>query len=997
MKNLLPFVCLILSFLGASAQPIAYKIGGGIQAYTDDANFWYFLEGSSDGQILKIAKADLKENRIKLNSSWPSNALGLKEGILYFSYNLSLKGYQLFYFTLNGNIVNTGILHSSGNSFQDAIRPIIRDGRVFIVGFDKEWKLYEFFPNTGTHKFLFSTSSDPTDVFTIGGFPAMSVRNRSKLGFEYWLIDSLNTRILYESIYGNTTYFYAATVVATTRNEAYILPIFDKGKRHLRPLLRLTLTGVDSVGVFPFGLSRESFVANKIGEPMPEVVENKVLLNVYDNYGGLEFVSLNLMNHRWNQFSIVTLDTLSISYSSYLGSSFLGKNRWLINSKISGLELYHQRGDSLFQVADFWNGPSDGLERWSKIEGSWFVNDTCYFISSKGTNGKWYLSYQASPEDSIKQLFAVPASRGVDRWDTESIYATSSGCFIEHSYSLDAKGLALVFYPLNAPKEVQAAVPEVKQGEWVRHMGEISSNVNGERIGLNHAIVTGNNESIIAIEKNLLTPLMDYDNKIVYAEKGTNTIIKLDSNGNSVWWYTHSNRARSGNNKLASTSNGDVLVAGCGWQGAIIGGDSLEKGSVNYLMKLDGKTGKPIWTEWFFQKLGFGSPEEIEAMVCDKQDNIYIMFNMETTNFGLDNISFVLSRPSAHVLVKFSPVGTVLWASELPINFDRSWTGNTVQLLVDEQHGQIISLTTQAAFYNSSSTCAFTSWDVLYSSVALDSGKLRWKKELEFSDLGGMLNMAFNSKGFLVSNGYYRGAFSADGFRFITPRVGSECNQVRSLQLLMNPLDGSIQFAQWHPTSTFLPFRASAHGNQVWQLGVFPSANDRGNRYDWLLTANDFNGRHLLDVPMVKRSDPFDWEVNAFIHCSNGYAFIADYSSRQMGVFFTNYNNHSAVSVFKLKLPEVSTYSDYYDAKALERKLLFGPNPIAQTLELGYPEPGAYNKIEVFELSGKLVSTRLLQTQVIYESLDFTDLLPGLYLFRFSGSAGTFTSRMVKE
>jgi hypothetical protein len=997
MKKLSVLFSFILVSLYSLGQPKVYKTSDQILAMVETSDHYFLLMRNAKSSIWKVNKTTGQDSVVFDKLKWIQAGITDSLGFLFYQYNDSIKLSELFYYSLDGQLINTGIRHSSSSSFLEPIKPANGGNRIFAVAYDKQWKLYEIKSGTGEAKLLFQSPHDPLEVFLISNIPTYCVRNRANQSFEFWLLDSINPIKLHESFYNNFA-SHGAAVVATTSDAAYVVGAHNFAPRHTRPLIKLTKNGADSVGVFPFKLAKESFTAFKFSMPVPLVEDGSVVVEVTDNYDKLPLVYIDLNTFKWRNLVIKTIDTIAVKIA--WRATNLGKNRWAIGNRITGNELYYLNADSLIQVSDFWKGPSDGLDleqvHSNYTPGYSFVGDTLFFVSSKGTNGKWYLSYQVGKQKAIQQMFSIPSNKGENRWDIGSLYATSKGCFIEHSYAPDLRGGAVVFYPFNLKQEFQPDTIELKAGEWVRGFGEVKETWNNNgRINLDDMVMNRKGDIFFSIETDLNLRTMDYHKLSLFPNRGTNIIVKLDSNGNKHWDYSFGYYTIAGNLRLAALGEKDLVVAGCARMGAIIGTDTLKVPVSNYLIRLNGETGRPVWAKSFFSKWSLTAPENIEALTCDAQGNVYLVVKLRGSSFILENTSMQLTRQGAHVLVKFNESGALLWATELPVEWNRNYTGKTVKVLLDEARKQIICLTTEAAYYNTWSSCNFNNWNALYTSVSTTDGKVRWKKDVNFSDLGGMLTLALNERGFLVSTGYYRGSFNFNGNRMITPQ-GEFCNEMRSLRLLMDPMNGEYQYATWNPQSHFLPFRSTQHNNQVWEIGSYRKTLEE-NRYDLLLSASDFNGRFLKEIPLVKETDPTDFEVNAFIECLNGYVYIADYASPQFGPIYNNHPFHNAVNILKLRLPEVPIYSENYDAQSLERKLLIGPNPIISDLQLGYPEPGAYNLLEVYDLSGKLVTMRNLQTQVNYETLSLPNLLPGLYLFRFSGSAGALTLRMLKD
>jgi hypothetical protein len=263
--------------------------------------------------------------------------------------------------------------------------------------------------------------------------------------------------------------------------------------------------------------------------------------------------------------------------------------------------------------------------------------------------------------------------------------------------------------------------------------------------------------------------------------------------------------------------------------------------------------------------------EEIEALTCDSKGNIYIVMKIRGTQFSYDNINMVLSKPDAHVLIKLNEFGASIWAHELKEDWIGLWTGTVVKILVDEKQKQVITLNTQSAFYNTFSSCDFSDWYVTYSAVDANHGKLRWKRELMFSDLGGMLTLERTANNMLMSTGYFRGRLELNQTSIITPR-DKNCHQTRAFRLVLNPMNGEVLYQTLFSFPNYLPVRTAKDKEVVWEIGLNKTLSTDRN-FHLSLLANDLHGRPFEPIKIENATDDGDFGYNGRIANQDGYVW----------------------------------------------------------------------------------------------------------------------------
>ncbi len=990
MKPLSLSLFLLLLQIGLSAQnPISYPNQGTLLAASTNQQHHYFLFRSSQSSIVVIDENTKKDSVILLDKSWISEAVALPTGFLFYADDDVLQKNELWYFDFKDGLINTGLVHG-GSSL---IRPFFRNNQLIILAFDKTWNVYQFDAKQKQAIWQFSTSQIIQDVFVISNIPVVqiSIANQSK--FEYWLCQQDSSKKIFEGKFPAS--FQQPSLFAVDSDAAYISLPRKTNAEVFTTVYKLHINGADSFGRTSIRTQRSLWDVNKFREPYP-IANNGIVRFVPEAYSNdsLPLVQLQISNLTWR--SILPKSATAFKGNRPWDLDELGNNRWMIKSKVCGIELAVLKEDTMFEVADYWKGPSDGIQLYfGAFMGSAFYGDSLFFLSSNGKDGKWYLSYQKGDEQKIHQLMPIPSDYSLDRRRINFLYPTPNGCFVSYELTGNTPA-ALVYYAFLASPLVQTEQNNAKEGEWMRQFSEVSvSNNSSNRVLVSCLLVNQNSESYISLEKGVYDPMMDADTKEPLQGLGSQHIIKLDKNGNRLWDFTYGFPARSGNTRMGLQPNGDVVIAGCAWHYAVIGNDSNDNNNVNYLLALDANTGQPKWSEWFMPKPKNSAPEEIEALTCDNKGNIYMVVKVTGTQFSYDNINLVLSKPDAHVLIKLNEFGSSIWAHEIKQDWVGVWTGTVVKILVDETQEQVITLNTQSAYYNTGSTCDYTDWYVTYSAVDAKSGKLRWKRELTFSDLGGMLTLEKSANNFILSTGYFRGFSEIDQDKVETPR-DEDCHQTRAFRLVLNPLNGEVLYKTLFSFPNYLPVRTATDKEVVWEVGLNKVTSSDRN-YHVSLLANDLHGRPFEPLKIEKATGPGDFGYNGRIAIQDGYVWISDLTSKQFGPFYSNITQANSVSIVRLKLPEVASLSNNYNAEALEEKLFLGPNPFTHQLQLSYPEKGYYRNFEVYDLSGKLILEQPLLADVDIEKIDMSALPKGLFIFKFIGKDRVLVKKLIKE
>lgn len=990
MKPLSLSLFLLLIQIGLRAQnPISYPNQGALLAASTHQQHHYFLFRSSQSSIVVIDENTKKDSVILLNKSWVSEAVALPTGFLFYDDDDVLQKNVLWYFDFKDGLVNTGVFHG-GSSL---IRPFFRNNQLIILAFDKTWNVYQFDAKQKQAVWQYSTSQIIQDIFVISNIPVVqiSIANQSK--FEYWLCQQDSSKKIFEAQFPAS--FQQPSLFAVDSDAAYISLPRKTNAEVFTAVYKLHINGADSFGRSSIRTQRSFWNVDKFRESYP-IAKNGIVRFVPESYSNdsLPLVQLQISNLTWR--SILPKSATVFKGNRPWDLDELGNNRWTIKNKVSGLELAVLKEDTLFEVADYWKGPSDGIQLYfGAYMGSAFYGDSLFLLSSNGKDGKWYLSYQKGDEQKIHQLMPIPSDHSLNRRWINFLYPTNGGCFVGYDLTGNIPS-ALVYYPYLASPLVQPEQNNAKEGEWMRQFSEVSGSLNSSnRVLVSGLLVNQMGESHISLDKEVFDPLMDADTKEPFQGLGSQHIIKIDKNGNRLWDFAYGFRVRSGNTRMGLQPNGDVVIAGCAWHYAVIGNDSNQNNNVNYILALDANTGQPKWSEWFMPKPQNTAPEDIEALTCDSKGNIYMVVKVAGTQFSYDNINMVLSKPEAHVLIKLNEFGSSIWAHEIIQDWVGIWTGTVVKILIDEENGQVLTLTTQSAFYNTFSSCDYTDWYVTYSAIDAKSGKFRWKRELTFSDLGGMLTLEKSANNFILSTGYYRGSVEINQDKLETPR-GESCHQTRAFRLVLNPLNGEVLYKTLFSFPNYLPVRTAIDKDMVWEIGIDKVVSTDRNHHVSLL-ANDLHGRPFEPIKIEKSTTAGDFGYNGRMAIQDGYIWISDISSKQFGPFFSNISQSTAVSIVKLKLPEVSGLSKSYSESTLEEKLLIGPNPFTNQLQLSYPEKGYYKSLEVYDLSGKIILQQNLLTEVDVEKIDLGAMPDGLFIFKFIGKDRVLVKKLIKE
>ena len=198
---------------------------------------------------------------------------------------------------------------------------------------------------------------------------------------------------------------------------------------------------------------------------------------------------------------------------------------------------------------------------------------------------------------------------------------------------------------------------------------------------------------------------------------------------------------------------------------------------------------------------------------------------------------------------------------------------------------------------------------------------------------------------------------------------------------------------------------------------IFKIKND-GSGYTTLVAFNDTNGLYCLGSPVlinnvlygmtysgdtVPRFDGIIFDINTD---GSNYTDIVDFRPNNCGppsgqLIFADSTLYGMVSsgglhgngvIFKYKPTIITKISESFLNN--DSNISFYPNPAKDKISIKNLDEIKTNTIEIFDISGQVV---LIQTIQKDNSVDVSNLVPGVYILKVSNASGVFVRKLIKE
>jgi hypothetical protein len=492
--------------------------------------------------------------------------------------------------------------------------------------------------------------------------------------------------------------------------------------------------------------------------------------------------------------------------------------------------------------------------------------------------------------------------------------------------------------------------------------------------------------------------LLAYQENYKHKMSGGQFTAKLNANGKVVWIKSYGKLQDfyDINFHQVIDRNGDVYVTGQAGKVAVFGSDTLKvkSGTINFIVKLNGKTGDIIWHKMLFTGANYNSAN-IENLAIDSFNNLYLAITY--TNFSINILGTSLSNKQvspANALVKLNAEGSLIWAVNMITPFTKYY-GLTRAMVVNHSLQKIV-VVQSIGYYNWSSTCKYSKWYSYVQSIDLYTGRVSWNRLFESDDLHSTTSIALNKQGDLVLGGYYRGTIEFDQYKFSSKPVNN-CSQFQPFFTVMSSLNGAVLFAQTSETDIFYPFemKRDDEGN-IWSVGARETKNSKYNLS--LIKLNPY-GEKQQELNIRKYGDPFEFDFFPCLDVNQSHVVFADAVISNFDTFPYCFPYGEQLSIVKLKRENIPTYQSQ---AVLERVEFTGyavniyPNPTSDKLMFIRDNTTNISSLSLSDLTGRTLLQIPYQPSALYQEIDLSYLPSGVYFLKIEGDMGEQYLKVVK-
>lgn len=492
--------------------------------------------------------------------------------------------------------------------------------------------------------------------------------------------------------------------------------------------------------------------------------------------------------------------------------------------------------------------------------------------------------------------------------------------------------------------------------------------------------------------------LLAYQEQIKHQMKAGQFTAKFRANG-SIDWITSYGKIHDfydRNFHQVVDKNGDVYVAGQTGNMAIFGKDTFRVniGSINFILKLNGKTGEILWYKILFSKTN-SDQANTERLAIDSLNNLYLA--IKYSNNGIQILNTYLSNQQvspANALVKLNSNGELIWAVNTITPFTQYY-GLTRAMSINHALNKIVLLQS-IGYYNWSSTCKYNTWYTYLQSVDMESGNISWTKLYSSDDLHSTTSITLNKQGDLLLGGYFRGTIKLDDYTY-TSKPYNGCNQFQPFFAVLKPTSGTVLFAQTSETDKFFPFemKTAPNGN-VWVVGAKELVK---RSYNISLMELDEFGVKIRERNYIKFADPFQFGFFPRIDVNQSHVVFADAVSYDLDTFKNCFPYGEQLSIVKLAVndvPETNRNWPVSSPRETDCQVLVYPNPAKDQLMLISDELDEITTVQVMDFTGRELQVEIFHDST-YHDINISALPAGVYFLKIDGNRGSKSIKFVKS
>ncbi len=692
------------------------------------------------------------------------------------------------------------------------------------------------------------------------------------------------------------------------------------------------------------------------------------------------------------------LDTDSI-YTQILGGPT--KEYRQHNSYEHGLEWARApKNDSIFVIQDLAPGINRSILAGQNNIGipkmTFVENDTLFYTMMTNSNDEFDYLYEVNGND-YQCLFRI------DELEKCSKLFKHNGSFywyVDRDDSLD-----LMRHIPSATDILQPTSANPIQSEkWYREVAfsEFTYfNENYFNPNFNNGIQTdsdGNSISSFTLRYNSKARNSFYTNanEVFLNNNGADVLVKHDKYGKIMWLATFGgfSTLAYNNPQFKIDSNNDIYVAGSIFQNGRFGNDSV---SINrcgvYLIKIDGTSGDVLWHRIIGQSF-YISDFEIEKMILDEENNIYLAAAFTDFHLELDGQTISSKTSPANALAKYDSNGQIIWLKSINTPWSDKY-GATRILDYNEVTNEISAVQSQG-YYNWSSSCEYSDWRYNYQVINNENGDISFEKSFSGTDLGSLPAGILNKYGDLVHFGFFRGSLDFQDYLGQSPPLDN-CHQTISFASIFSPETNEHISLSTSDNFPFFPLDVAKNSEYIYAYGT-----DEDNRLNIIRFDHELNEKGYL--PLYQKSHPYDFGDDQHLAVTDSFILV-------MGNNFVNesiFTVHSFLPPMKrksyLKFDNSGWQTDkiWFNSKAITpfgniyTELTIYPNPFKDQINIIYTEDEkGYTHYIISDLTGKIIQEGAL-TGLQKESISTTDLSTGMYTITLFSTENKVSKQLLR-
>lgn len=370
------------------------------------------------------------------------------------------------------------------------------------------------------------------------------------------------------------------------------------------------------------------------------------------------------------------------------------------------------------------------------------------------------------------------------------------------------------------------------------------------------------------------------------------------------------------------------------------------------------------------------------------------------------------------VVMKFDFDHELIWISDSGI--DQDIFGSGLQSM--EIGNEFVYISSGGTSYNVRSSCAFSNWPYQISSFFKGSGKLRWQRILQASDLTRITDMELINEQWLWVTGSTRGDLTIGDQNLEHNSNYIDCGYNGFMFCLNTDENALVYFNHSEPELAKFPQDIAFHGGHLYILSTVLQEDDfpapiTGFNASWTLQLDRYtvDGRRIdfLSWPTQIRSYfsystlmELLWEFKfGFELSENAGIFIASTQLFNGGIdgFYSPPSSpgFSFSNVWGMQRRNIEDFLTRQITISLETDEDFNvfPNPLSSdafVLEVPEDDVENYSQLLIMDVNGRTVSARSLSGPFRSRLITVDESLSnGLYLVRLVGNKRSKTKKLV--